>query len=332
MLRRRLLLLVFTFPLFLLPAQEEQPGTGAAGDFPVFALLEAADSGGGGTWQPDWPPDFPPDAFRLPEGQRASITVALGETQYRMDRNAAGALFPFLLDGKLVQVRAAYSGVSRISEAALEGASLKLEVLEYEDDKPSLVRVFRDDVYSFVLLRRRGAFVSESWYDEEGRALCFYEYRLSAGPDALITSTKRRSTDGDIVTLRHYDSRYLVTGINGPEGDFSVQYYRQDLPRYWERKPPVETSETRETGETAQAEPEKQFHYSLQWDEAGLLVRISGTAGDSGELVDSRYEYTLDERGNWIERREYRMDRNFGLLAASGGATVTRVLEYRDKE
>jgi hypothetical protein len=323
MFRRRLFLLVFTFPLFLLPAQEEPDGTGGAGDFPLFAFLEAADSGGSGVWQPDWPPYFPPDAFKLPDGQKASITVTLGEEQYCMDRNDAAALFPFLLDGKLVQASAVYSGVSRISEAALEGASVILEVLEYEDDRPSLVRVFREDAYFFVLLRRRGAFVSESWYDEAGKALCFYEYRLSAGPGMLITSTRRRSAEGDIFTLRHYDSRYLVTGINGPGGDFSVQYYRRDLPRYWERKPAVETG---------QAEPEESFHYSLQWDEAGFLVRIFGTAGDSGEFMDFRYEYTLDEKGNWIERREYRMNRNFGLLAASRGTTVTRVLEYRDRE
>ncbi|MDR1565786.1 MAG: hypothetical protein LBS48_00700 [Treponema sp.] len=314
-------MLVFVFPLFLLPAQEEPRGTGAAGDFPLFALLEAADSGGSGTWQPDWPPEFPPDAFKLPDGQRASITVTIGEEQYCMGRNAAAAQFPFLLDGKLVQVRTVYSGALGISGAAFE--SVKLDILEYEDGEPSLVRVLREEVYSFVLLRRRGAFVSESWYNEAGRALCFYEYRLSAGPGALITSTRRRSEEGDVFTLRHYDSRYLVTGINGPEGDFSVQYYRQDLPRYWERKP---------AAETGRSEPEKPFHYSLQWDEAGFLVRISGTTGDSGEFMDSRYEYTLDEKGNWIERREYRMERSFGLLAASGGATVTRVLEYKDRE
>jgi hypothetical protein len=94
-----------------------------------------------------------------------------------------------------------------------------------------------------------------------------------------------------------------------------VHFYREDLPRYWERRP---VSEADEAG-----------NFSLQWDEANFLVRIRGEPENSGSFVDYRYEYELDEKGNWIERRETRMIRAFDLLVPSPGITIKRVLEYR---
>jgi hypothetical protein len=73
---------------------------------------------------------------------------------------------------------------------------------------------------------------------------------------------------------------------------------------------------------------------SLQWDERGLLVRLSGggPAGEEGstaaEFLESRYDYTLDARENWTERRERKMARRFGALAAGPGPVIKRVIQY----
>ncbi|MCL2320427.1 MAG: hypothetical protein FWC45_10105, partial [Treponema sp.] len=115
------------------------------------------------------------------------------------------------------------------------------------------------------------------------------------------------------------------TGIAGPGGLFGVLYYREDLPRYWERLP-----RTGMAGGTKDREGAGNF--SLQWDEEGSLVRISYRTASPGTFespVEYRYDYTLDERGNWIERREIRMIRRLGLLVPLPGITFTRVLEYR---
>jgi hypothetical protein len=339
-----LLLLAAVIPFSMLSAQEEKPepkpGPPA---FPLFSLLETASSAGEGIglWRPDWPPEFPPDAFMF-TGEAAAVTI--GEDRFVMSRDEGTAEFPFLLEGSLVQARVIYGG-SGIGEITLEGARspdaaarqtpeagpekgepVKLEVLEYGEAYPALVRVYRDGVYSFVLFRQGGSFVSESWYDEAGAALCFYEYQLSRDPGARVICLKTMSAGGETRTWYQYDSRFLLTGISGPEGDFSVNYYRQDLPRYWERKPAAGSGAAEADASPEAADPGR--HYSLQWDEAGFLVRVSGSAEGSGEFTDYRYEYTLDERGNWIERREYRMSRSFGLLSASPGTKVTRVLKY----
>jgi hypothetical protein len=73
--------------------------------------------------------------------------------------------------------------------------------------------------------------------------------------------------------------------------------------------------------------------YVFQWDEKGFLVRLLGRAGgEAQDSIDSRYEYTLDEKGNWIERREINMIRRLGLLVPVQGAALKRNLEYREAE
>ncbi|MDR2103066.1 MAG: hypothetical protein LBP42_03065, partial [Treponema sp.] len=119
--------------------------------------------------------------------------------------------------------------------------------------------------------------------------------------------------DGALLKDWDYDSGGNFTAIRGSGSVYSALYDRRGLPRYWKRRPSAETFES----------------LTLQWDERGFLVRISGVSGaEDEEPVDFRYEYSLDERGNWTERREIRMLRRFGVFFPGPGFTVKRLITY----
>ncbi|MDR0312211.1 MAG: hypothetical protein LBI14_01290, partial [Treponema sp.] len=107
--------------------------------------------------------------------------------------------------------------------------------------------------------------------------------------------------------------RYLVTEKRNSGGIYSVHYINEDLPRYWNRQYP---------------EAEAEF-YSLQWDMIGLLVRLREEQSGG---ADSRYEYVIDSRGNWIERQEIKMIAINGLLVPTQGQTVKRIIEYGEND
>lgn len=276
-------------------------------------------------------------------GECQAIRVLRDGVEFRAGWNGEGSVteFPYLFKGELAQVQVEYAGDSRIARLSLvpaagetveeadggsgaeageadEAGPILLEVLEYDGNSPSLLRARQGDLYSFILLQRGTGFMYETWYDEAGAALAAYEHRRTG----RINEVRRRSDSGETVGLRHYDSRFLLTAMSGPGGGCSVNYYRQNLPKYWERQPAG--------------------HYSLQWDEGGFLVRCYGASettapgaaenGGGEDFFDCRYEYTLDDRGNWVERREFLMTRRFGLLSAMPGETVRREILYREAE
>jgi hypothetical protein len=246
------------------------------------------------------------------EGEGFSLGVRFGP-EGRVEE------FPIMLNGVMAQAGVSYSRGSEILGISLTFTPMgaeeesaepaKFEVLEYMDSYPSMVRCSRGDAWYFISLSRGGDGIIETWYDEEGKYIGAYGYTFGKiGNDSRIRFCRDYSNP-EGVTEYHYDSRLLVTESLGPGGVYKVLFYRDDLPRYWEYRP---------NGETG-------GKYTLQWDEQGLLLQITG----DGEIY-RRYEYTLDGKGNWIERQEFRMTRQSELWVPVPGAAIRRVLEYRE--
>ena len=280
--------------------------------FSLSLLLEGA--GQSALWRPDWPLDLPPDAFKAREISRVLIKMDDFSLEFRRGLDGLIEKFPYMLNNSLVQVsfvRRQNSEIDKIILGFPSGeAAWNLEVLEHQDSFPVLIRASRDGFWYFIVLSRGVTEIKESWYDEEGNFLGAYRvslveigYERKAG---VVRDFSRPAED----TAHHYDSRGLLTETAGPRGVYRALYYRDDLPKYWERLP---------------TEGEGAGNFSLQWDEGEFLVRIVGE-----EAEDYRYEYTLDERGNWIERRETRMISALGLRVPAQGRTFKRVLEYAE--
>ena len=322
----RLFLCLF-ITVFLVPPLSAQHGdngdeTLAPEIFPIALVLDGAEHAIHGTlWRPDWPMDLPPDAFKAKEASRltiewegVSLTFYCNTLHSELEDGSTADLgrieeFPFLLDGRITQVHLTYRELLEIREMVLSfqsgEESWKLEVLESVDSFPVLIRGSRGEAWYFIALSRGLNEINETWYDEKGRILGAYRiYLIGVGKDRRPWVVRDYSRPEDDTEL-HYDSRGLLTETAGPDGIYKVQYFREDLPRYWERE-------------------DEAANFSLQWDEKDLLLRITG------ESVDLRYEYTIDERGNWIERREWRMIPGLGLLVPSPGTTLKRVLEYSE--
>jgi len=325
--------MVFLLPISALLAQE-MPGTEmteSAGIFPLTLILDAAGLTGDGNktgpdnfWRPDWPLELPPDSFTVQNGKISGAVISGDEVSLVLRYDPEGRVeeFPFMLNGKMAMVSLMYRGNQEIHAMDLgfgsEEGSYRFEFLEYMDSFPSLVRVSYGELWCFISLSKRGNVIMETWYDEEGVALGAYAFSLiRIGENTRIGAVRDYSNrDGFIEYF--YDSRNLLTECSGFNGVFKVLYFMEDLPRYWERRP---------------ANSNGEGNFSLQWDENGALLRISAADNPAetppiNSRVDYRYEYTLDERGNWIERREIRMISRFGLLVPSPGTTFTRVLEY----
>lgn len=305
----------------LLPAQ----------DFFTLALvLEEVRYAGNGSWfwKPDWPLELPPDSFKTRVGECSGINVEVEGQSFNVEYDTGGRLekFPFMLGGRMVCIDVDYGESSEISKMVLTfifgNESWELEFLEYRDSFPFLVRASCGDAWYFISLSKGGNAIMETWYDEEGNVLTSYGYTLTdIGRDKRIMSIRDYSKPGD-VTEYFYDSRCLLSEISGQDEIFSVLYYRDDLPRYCERRP--------QDGVSLVFDPAEKF--SFQWDKSGLLfriVRVEEASLETDSPVEYRYEYSFDDTGNWTERREIRMFRRFGLLFPSQGTTVKRVLEYK---
>ncbi|WP_010261011.1 hypothetical protein [Treponema primitia] len=350
---------LFFAALSFLPGQEAAPPDSAdqSGPFPLSLLLEAA-LAGDIPWRPDWPAAMPPDGFSLNSGQVLSLTLTLpagfldptpseasgdtpaaagtipagddadGETsvEYRIIRNADGRLleFPFFLNGNFYQVGVHYDTADPvlIRKITLDNPAsqdpgentFEFEFLEYRQEEPSLVRIKLGETWYFVApeyLERR---VNETWYDPEGLAQAFFslEYRAVEGKKRLF-SIDSRSDQGQAILVYEYNSAGRISGISALDGEYAALYTAAAQVRYWER-------------------PEG--NYTLQWDEKGFLVRMTGVlTGDSSapQQSDIRYEYTLDERGNWTERREISFARLFGRLVPNSETVIHRTISYGDK-
>ena len=334
--------LIAAFFATALYAQTNIEYNSAAGIFPIALVLEearyAADAG---TWRPDWPFDLPPDAFKLlAEGEKGALTelsrvIVEGEGYSLNFAFGPGGLpgglglieeFPFMYDGAMTQVSLFYNDFMEIRKLIINYLPGEdpwiMEILEYDDSFPVLARGFRSNTWYFIYISRGVNGIRETWYDVEGNFLGAYSFSFgSIGEEQRIRVLRDFSSSGEEMEF-HYDSRGLVTDVTGSYGLYRVLYFREDLPRYWERRPAA--GDSPDTG-----------NFTLQWDANGILLRMASRE-DGEDPVNSRYEYSFDERGNWVERREIRMMRvsgdvsgGVGYYVPTQGTVFRRILEYR---
>jgi len=329
-----LLSLFFFFLAFQTTLQAQSSNGDKPADsyiFPLALVLEWAEYASE-RWYPDWPLEMPTDAFKVQSGEISGCEITQDDFSlgFKIDEAGRAEKFPLMLNGEIAQAALIYGGFSEILEIDVTFPSgdnpWRLEFLEYRNSFPYLVRAYcagtegAEGLWYFIYFSRGIWEILETWYDENGNALGVFGFSLAeVGKNPRIRTVKDYST-ADITEL-FYDSRGLVTGVSGPAGYFNVLYFREDSPRYWERRPAADNA----VGGNLVAAG----NFTFQWDETGLLRRLSGEDENNSLLVDYRYEYTLDEAGNWIERRETRMIRDLGLLVPSPGITFKRVLEYK---
>jgi hypothetical protein len=348
---------LFLAALLAFAALSTLPGQEDAGPdfdlFPLSLLLETAFSGEI-PWRPDWPGAMPPDGFSPGSGRAAALTLVLpagyldaapgdsgdaasgdgatgtaegdGEAavEYRLVRDEAGRFveFPFFANGVLYQAAAEYEGAGpgEARKITLDNPAApdpwEFAFLEYQQGTLVLARVSHSGTWFFVAPEYLETRTNETWHDADGLAQGFFalEYWLQDGARRLVF-TDRRSDQDEAVLAYDYNSAGCVSGISAPEGEYTALYDAAARPRYWERP-----------GEA----------YTLQWDEQGFLVRLTGVSqGEPGiatepREIDIRYEYVLDERGNWIERRETSLVRRFGRLVPDSDRIIRRVIAYGD--
>jgi hypothetical protein len=315
-------------------------------------------------WRPDWALALPVDAFELAADspRPRAITVSLDEAEYRVAWKPDGSLsaFPAFVNGVFTQLTLTADGGFIIAGAphctltfigtANSGAP---PALAQPTVPPAMARIAVDSgaVY-FVALDFAGDRIAETWYDADGNAIALFSSRLaeplvlaeskipaelkipivmleSRVVDTLLAETPATDSAGynTMYERYDYDSFGNITAIESLRGNFTALYVQRHRPRYWETV----------VGAT-------RWHYTLQWDDAGHLTRLTGVAaavvveagadtdanviGDD-TVIDLRYEYTFDAHGNWVERRETRMIRRLGMLVPDASAvTVKRRIEY----
>jgi hypothetical protein len=287
---------------------------------------------------------MPPDAFRVPAGgEVSSISLGPDAGEYRRRRGEAGDWleFPVFLGGNFYQAQIIPETPEGGRKIIIRTAEpWELDILAYDGGRPSLIRVSHGEGIYFTVLQYRERRVSETWYDQGGgaAAVFFLEYTGSGGEEGP-RRVRVLQEGGEETEVYDYDSQGNISALSSPRGEFSALYTPDRNPRYWERRtrpppdeeiPEEESSDEAAAGDARDRSPDEVSEiretYALQWDSRGFLVRITGTEGT--EPVDLRYEYSLDERGNWIERREIRMVHRFGVLVPAPGAEFKRTIEY----
>jgi hypothetical protein len=228
-----------------------------------------------------------------------------------------------MLNDRMVQISLFYNELSEIKEMLVGlppgDETWKIEILEHRESLPYLARVYGNNTWFFVYFTRIPDELLEAWYDADGIFLNAISYSLMEIEEKKKIRAARDLSNSQIIAEYHYDSRGLISESSGSGGLYRVLYFRQNNPRYWERLP--------SGGKDGAGK------FALFWDVNGILTRISNAEEGEitdGEFLDRRFEYRLDERGNWIERREIRMLRQGELLIPTPGNVFTRVLGYSE--
>lgn len=288
-------LLFLCISLFSQETPEGASADGASGapDLSLWTLLRSAADP---AWRPHWPPALPPDLFYAPGAVSVSVEFEDGAV-IELARTGQGfRAFPLLVRNSggegpqtlLVQGRCEFDPQGRLRKL-LWGES-DAEVLQWDaENRPLLFRVFSGGYY-FAALEYLGDKVLETWYRREGAVL--FMVTSDSGEQKRFLPDPVDPAESERITRLYRDNGGRVTGIETRELSVSARYSERGMPRYLERTIPADPS-----GEGAKTEI-----YRYQWDEAGRLTRFSG--GEEGSPLDYRYEYTVDDRGNWTERRE----------------------------
>ncbi|MHB9292944.1 hypothetical protein Holit_02061 [Hollandina sp. SP2] len=291
-------------------------------------------------WRPDWAITVPPDAFTLIRGKPASITLVLEGEEYRVCwKNGALVEFPVCLQGSFAQVQKVIRVSKKIKSLTIKkDISWNLDVIKHEDPYRFSARLTGGDQVYFLAFQSDHTGISETWYDPEGNALGFFSSRSRyAGEDLRIRSLVSYTGGDEISEWYEYDSFGNVSEIVAAQGRFSALYYQKhqkhqknyqkSYPRYWERQI-LEDPSQNSAGEDPPITEGIQ-NYTFQWDEQGFLMGMFEISDRNPEpAAASRYEYTLDRRGNWIERQEIRMVRHLGVLIPNPGLTIKRLITY----
>ncbi|MDR2534495.1 MAG: hypothetical protein LBD29_00505 [Treponema sp.] len=278
-------------------------------------------------WGPDWVLTMPPDGFRVSSGLAVSITLSIDEETYQVRWNDNGSLkeFPFVLPGGFVQIQCRFKSSGGLQGLVISASdqAWQVDFIGNQEDPLSLARITTGDAVYFAGIHYDPINISETWYDPEGTVLANFTSRSYYAGKAprFLTLTSRQAEEEETTDWYYYDSFGNISEIRRADRVFSALYTQEQRPRYWKQE--------RITG--SDADIAKTFeNYTLQWNEQGLLVRISETSSSGEqEAADIRYEYTLDAQGNWTERREIRMTSQLGVLAPVPGGTVRRVISYK---
>ncbi|MDR3356588.1 MAG: hypothetical protein LBO04_05300 [Spirochaetaceae bacterium] len=315
--------------LFCGAARAQEADEGATDDgfvFPVYLLAETAASGLV-AWRPDWPVDIPVDAFDVLNDMSSRLVAALTlesegiSLSARRDSRGLLSEFPVLLDGVFYQFTTNFDPDGKLRGFTAAGEKpLEILFLAFENSggEPSLARIHDGESWFFASILYRAALVVETWYDADGNALAVFTAELPDGRPTAFRSVfaaaamenadpDEPSTPAPSECRLYFDSMGNVTRVDAASG-VAEALYDGAGPRYWDAPA---------LGRLA-----------LQWDEAGRLVRMAGYAQD-GTPLDYRYEYRLDGRGVWTERREFRMTEELGVLIPAPGASFRRTIEYR---
>ncbi|MDR3167378.1 MAG: hypothetical protein LBT93_05495, partial [Treponema sp.] len=219
-----------------------------------------------------------------------------------------------------------------------------IEFLRGDDSPLCITRITQGEGVFFGVIQGGDSALAgdgETWYDREGEALAVFTYLSgTSGEGPGFRYIKNQNDAGETETTYYHDGFGNISGVDSPLGSFSAGYIREGRPRYGERRVLLQPVPAEGEGEEEPVPSEFYQSYTFQWDEGGFLVRITGTpgpgaeTGDSGDgdPVDFRYDYTLDERGNWIERREIRMIPRLGMLIPRPGSRVTRTIVYEPED
>ncbi|MDR0447221.1 MAG: hypothetical protein LBH07_00970 [Treponema sp.] len=309
-------------------------------NFSLNALFRAAEADHT-VWRPDWPLDLPPDLFYI-SPSAMSVTVDFGNGEkIEFSRNSDGKIlsFPILVQQNVffLQGRCEYDVQGRLLKLALsdpkqaieasngeasngEASNGKasgdpdeglytVEVLQWDaEDRPVLCRIFIEDYYFAALENSDGSMI-ETWYDREGKAL----FVVVTGIDKQQWFFAESSGEESREILFFLNSQGLISKIEDPSaGNVSALYNHRKMPRYLE-----------------QSNQSSSSAYTWQWNEAGRLVRFSGNPRTPD--LDIRYEYILDDRNNWTERRESFLDPlnpQSSYLVPVQEKVIRRIIDY----
>jgi hypothetical protein len=310
----------------------------------------------------EFPAADQPDPAGTDSSNKANPLEPANRFEYVLARDESGRLtdFPFFMDGGFFQTRVSYDERGRIAGLiVLAAAFWRIEFMEYDNETglPVLARLNAGDagaadgadsggVWFFAVLEYRGISASETWYDPAGAGLAVYNYRydprsrekrLSGFVDFLAGENRTEEY--------HYDSWGNLTGIGRvSRGGVYSAVYRENRPQYWRRPLPLPPAagDAAAAGNAAVSEyaaagdpssGEIPWRFIFQWDERGLVTNLLGYSDDenAGGAWDARYDYTLDGKGSWSERREIRMIRRGDYLFPRAGVLISRKIDYREQ-